>query len=173
MEHVVHSSIMKHLEHHNTIRPTTWLPGFHETRSCETQLLVTSGVLLKLEVGIRKRAWQRAWRYPAYLWSEVSICCQKNPGGWYMPYTRVYPPIHHCWWPSMTLLKVLTNQAKLMQSSSTFLSHLIRYHIRTYYWKLGTTASKISLSAGLQTSSVSYASPWSLVIFCLHQWSPE
>jgi len=28
-----------------------------------------SGVLLKMEVGIRKQAWQRAWRYPAYLWS--------------------------------------------------------------------------------------------------------
>jgi len=28
-----------------------------------------SGVLLKMEVGIRKRAWQRDWRYPAYLWS--------------------------------------------------------------------------------------------------------
>jgi len=28
-----------------------------------------SGVLLKMEVGIRKRARQRDWRYPAYLWS--------------------------------------------------------------------------------------------------------
>jgi len=27
-----------------------------------------SGVLLKMEVGIRKGAWRRAWRYPAYLW---------------------------------------------------------------------------------------------------------
>ena len=32
-------------------------------------IVVVSGVLLKMEVGIRKRAWQRAWRYPAYLWS--------------------------------------------------------------------------------------------------------
>jgi len=38
--------------------------------------------------------------------TEVSIRCQKNPGGWYTPYTRVYPPIHHCtcisssWLPS-------------------------------------------------------------------------
>ena len=31
--------------------------------------VTASGVLLKLEVGISKRAWQRAWRYPAYLWS--------------------------------------------------------------------------------------------------------
>ena len=27
--------------------------------------------------------------------AEVSIRCQKNPGGWYTPYTCVYPPIHH------------------------------------------------------------------------------
>ena len=30
---------------------------------------ISSGLLLKMEVGIRKGAWQRAWRYPAYLWS--------------------------------------------------------------------------------------------------------
>jgi len=27
-----------------------------------------------------------------FMITEVSIRCQKNPGGWYMPYTRVYPP---------------------------------------------------------------------------------
>ena len=32
-------------------------------------LLTLSGVLLKMEVGIPKGAWRRAWRYPAYLWS--------------------------------------------------------------------------------------------------------
>ena len=32
-------------------------------------LVITSGVLLKMEVGIRKGAWRRAWRYPTYLWS--------------------------------------------------------------------------------------------------------
>ena len=26
-----------------------------------------------------------------FMIAEVSIRCQKNPGGWYMPYTRVYP----------------------------------------------------------------------------------
>jgi len=32
-----------------------------------------------------------------FMITEVSIRCQKNPGGWYTPYTRVYPPpIHHC-----------------------------------------------------------------------------
>jgi len=30
-----------------------------------------------------------------FMIAKVSIRCQKNPGGWYTPYTRVYPPIHH------------------------------------------------------------------------------
>ena len=30
-----------------------------------------------------------------FMITEVSIRCQKKPGGWYMPYTRVYPPIYH------------------------------------------------------------------------------
>ena len=49
-----------------------------------------------MEVGIRKGAWRRAWRYPAYLWSLRWVSLSKKPGGWYTPYTRVYPPIHHC-----------------------------------------------------------------------------
>jgi len=31
-----------------------------------------------------------------FMITDVSIRCQKNPGGWYTAYTRVYPPIHHC-----------------------------------------------------------------------------
>ena len=31
-----------------------------------------------------------------FMIAEVSIRCQKKPGGWYTAYTRVYPPIHHC-----------------------------------------------------------------------------
>jgi len=32
-----------------------------------------------------------------FMIAEVSIRCQKKPGGWNTPYTRVYPPpIHHC-----------------------------------------------------------------------------
>ena len=41
-------------------------------RTCRISSFCTvacSGVLLKMEVGIRKRARQRDWRYPAYLWS--------------------------------------------------------------------------------------------------------
>ena len=31
-----------------------------------------------------------------FMIAEVSIyTLSKNPGGWYTPYTRVYPPIHH------------------------------------------------------------------------------
>jgi len=37
-----------------------------------------------------------------FMIAEVSIRCQKNPGGWYTPYTRVYPPIHHCCLPIRT-----------------------------------------------------------------------
>jgi len=48
---------------------------------------VTSGVLLKMEVGIHKGAWQR---YPAYLWSLRWVYAVKKHGGWYTPYTRVY-----------------------------------------------------------------------------------
>ena len=33
-----------------------------------------------------------------FMITEVSIRCQKKPGGWYTAYTRVYPPIHHCVW---------------------------------------------------------------------------
>ena len=50
-----------------------------------------------MEVGIRKGAWRRVWRYPAYLWSLRWVyAVQKKPRGWYTAYTRVYPPIHHC-----------------------------------------------------------------------------
>jgi len=51
-----------------------------------------------MEVGIRKGAWQRAW----FMITEVSIRCQKKPGGWYTPYTRVYPSIHHWAYVNMT-----------------------------------------------------------------------
>jgi len=40
-------------------------------------------------LGIRKRGWQRAC---SFMITQVSIRCQKKPGGWYTAYTRVYPP---------------------------------------------------------------------------------
>ena len=60
---------------------------------------VFSGVslLLKIEVGIRKRVWQRAWRYPAYIWSLRWVYAVKNPRRLvYAVYPRIPPPIHHC-----------------------------------------------------------------------------
>jgi len=63
-------------------------------------LCIISGVLLKMEVGIRKGAWRRAWRYPAYLWSLRWVyVVKKNPEvgirriSAYTPqYTTVYYP---------------------------------------------------------------------------------
>jgi len=62
-----------------------WLSVWSEVQTCiwpswchchslslaavKSRLVLPSGVFLKMEVGIRKGAWQRAWRYPAYLWS--------------------------------------------------------------------------------------------------------
>ena len=37
---------------------------------------LSSGVLLKMEVGIRKRGWRRAC---LFMITQVSIRCQKNP----------------------------------------------------------------------------------------------
>jgi len=55
----------------------------------------TNGVLLKMEVGIRKGAWRRVWRYPAYLWSLRWIyAVQKTRRLVYGVYPRI-PPIHH------------------------------------------------------------------------------
>jgi len=56
------------------------------------KLLIRSGVLLKLEVGIRKRAWQRAWRYPAIYdhWGEYTL--SKKPRKLvYAIYPRIPP----------------------------------------------------------------------------------
>jgi len=50
----------------------------------------TSGVLLKMEVGIRKGAWQRAEVPCLFMITEVSIRCQNKPGGWYTAYTPQY-----------------------------------------------------------------------------------
>jgi len=46
---------------------------------------------------------------------EVSIRCQKNPVGWYTPYTRVYSPIHHC----RMLFLILNQQFQSLQGLST------------------------------------------------------
>jgi len=57
---------------------------------------VASGVLLKMEVDIRKRAWQRAWRYPAYLWSLRWVYAVKKTRRLvYGVYPRITPPPIH------------------------------------------------------------------------------
>jgi len=50
-------------------------------------------VLLKMEVGIRKEAWRRAWRYPAYLWSLRWVYAVKKTRKLvYAVYPRIPPP---------------------------------------------------------------------------------
>ena len=39
------------------------------SRSVQNAVYNDQWCIAKMEVGIRKGAWQRAWRYPAYLWS--------------------------------------------------------------------------------------------------------
>jgi len=47
-----------------------------------------------------QRAVEKGLKVPClFMISEVSIRCQKKPGGWYTAYTCVYPPIHHCCYP--------------------------------------------------------------------------
>jgi len=54
---------------------------------------IASGVLLKMEVGIRKQAWQMAWRYRAYLWSLRWVYAVKKPQRLvYAVYPRIPPP---------------------------------------------------------------------------------
>jgi len=60
------------LQNDTSFTRTSYLGCSHSNRSWIrlVQLsVIISGVLLKMKVGIRKGAWRRAWRYPAYLWS--------------------------------------------------------------------------------------------------------
>ena len=51
--------------------------------------------------GCTQRGVAKGLKVPClFMITEVSIRCKKNSGGWYTPYTRLYPPIHHCIWPS-------------------------------------------------------------------------
>ena len=56
-------------------------------------MALPSGVLLKMEVDIRKGGVAKGLKVPClFMITEVSIRCQKKPGGWYTAYTHVYPP---------------------------------------------------------------------------------
>ena len=51
-----------------------------------------NGVLLKMEVGIRKGAWRRVWRYTAYLWSlRWAYAVKKTRRLVYAVYPRIPP----------------------------------------------------------------------------------
>jgi len=46
--------------------------------------------------GYTRRGVAKGLKVPCLIMiTQVSIRCQKKPGGWYTAYTRVYPPIHH------------------------------------------------------------------------------
>jgi len=83
------------------------------TRGRLPRTTVCSGVLLKMEVGIRKRARQRDWRYPTYLWSLRWVYAVKKPQRLvYAVYPRIPPPPIHHWlcvicflvWPTTRIL---------------------------------------------------------------------
>ena len=58
---------------------------------------LTQWCIAKNGGGYTQRGVAKGMKVPwLFMITEVSIRCQKKPGGWYTPYTRVYPPIHHC-----------------------------------------------------------------------------
>ena len=67
---------------------------FKPEKNQHASTVVPSGVMLEIEVGIRKQTWQRARRYPAYLWSLRWVYAVKKTRR--LVYA-VYPPppIHH------------------------------------------------------------------------------
>ena len=85
-----------------------WLSVWSEVQTCiwpswchchslslaavKSRLVLPSGVFLKMEVGIRKGAWQRAWRYPAYLWSLRWVYAVKKTRRFVYGIYRRIPP---------------------------------------------------------------------------------
>jgi len=56
------------------------------------QIGFTQWCIAKNGGGYTQRGVAKGLKVPClFMIAEVSICCQKNPGGWYTPYTRVYP----------------------------------------------------------------------------------
>ena len=64
----------------------------NKSKGAKGELFVISGVLLKMEVGIRKgRGEGPEGTLLIYdHWGEYTL--SKKSGGWYTPYTRIYPP---------------------------------------------------------------------------------
>jgi len=111
-----------------------------------------SGVLLKMEVGIRKGVWRRAWRYPAYLWSLRWVYSVKKPGGWYTAYTRVYSPIHHCPYIGWHTSSWTISDAKI----NVFLS--------SQNYKFSVAGKRVLLNFGLQNFE------WYLIYLFYYSW---
>jgi len=93
-------------------------------------LVYSQWCIAKMEVGICKGAWQRAWRYPAYLWSQRWVYAVKK--------TRrlvygVYPPIHHCLF--------LTTVTQLLLIAKHWVSVIVISH-RPKYWQTAATHNK-------------------------------
>jgi len=56
------------------------------------QIGFTQWCIAKNGGGYTQRGVAKGLKVPClFMIAEVSICCQKNPGGWHTPYTRVYP----------------------------------------------------------------------------------
>ena len=77
-----------------------------------------SGVLLEMEVGIRKRGVAKGLKvHCLFMITEVSIRCQKT-GGWYTPYTAYrYPP------PNTPLDRRIADCRNIMSD----------WHVKTYF----------------------------------------
>jgi len=83
---------------------------------------VRSGVLLNMEVGIRKRAWHTCIRYTLLIYDHCGeYTLFKKPGSWYTVYTLVYPPIHH-WKYGSTIFGGYRRRLKMADSGGEWSS---------------------------------------------------
>jgi len=68
-------------------------PAPHHSVFYRPDALPGSGVFAKNGGGYTQMGVAKGLKVPClFMITEVSIRCQKKPGGWYTPYTRVYPP---------------------------------------------------------------------------------
>jgi len=126
--------------------------------------------------GYTQRGVAKGLKVPClFIIAEVSIRCTKNPGGWYTPYTRVYPPIHHWWYPYGVVVKwhkyVPCNHCffiiyNFMLESNTNFSDKGKYVVRflCYWW----------MFAFVLDLDTQYQAKWfaGLVTCCSVEWDP-
>jgi len=80
--------------------------------------LLCSGVLLNMEVGIRKRAWHTCIRYTLLIydhWGEYTL--SKKPGGWCTAYTANTPLQCDRWSSSVVVCQSVCNNGWMACSS--------------------------------------------------------